>query len=218
MRLHVCETCQDQGCEVCRPEREARLAPILAAIGDHQTQAQQARDTVTLAQSLPCETAEQYQTCGEFLKQAQQQLRHYETARKRLTKPLLDAKREIDSIFKPITTAMGEVKTALAGKLRDYDQRAQAARLAALAAIEQAHEQKDQTAVEQHASALTAAQAPIVAGVHTRKRWTYRVLQAALVPRQYLMPDDRTIRNAIKSGIRNVPGLEIFEESTIVAR
>jgi hypothetical protein len=196
---------------------DARLAPILAAIGDHQTQAQQARATVDLARSLPCETAEQYSACGEFLRQAQQQLGYYEKARKRLTRPLLQAKQEVDGIFKPITTAMAQVKAALAAKLKAYDLRAEQERRAALAAIEQAHAQRNQAAVEHHAQALQAPP-PSLQGVHTRKRWTYRVTDAALVPRQFLMVDDRLVRNAIKAGARVVPGLEIFEETSVVAR
>lgn len=217
MRLYVCERCKDRGCELCEQVKRDTLAPILAAVGDHQTQAQQARDTIELARALPCATAEQYQTCGEFLRQAQQQLKHYETARKRLTKPLLDAKREVDAIFKPITTAMAAVKEALSDKLLNYDRRAAESKRAALAAIEQAHQTGDQQAVQQHASALEAPP-PALKGVHTRKRWTYRVVDWTKIPLNFMLPDHVKIQEAIKSGIREMPGLEIYEETMVVAR
>jgi len=208
MRQYFCEACSDKGCQHCNQLAQSRLAPALAAVGDPTEQANQALQTVELARTVPCTSAEEYVQCAKFLKQAQGQMSHYEAVRKRLGKPFLDTKREIDGWFKPITKAMSEVKQVLAGKLKAYDQRIEAERRAALAAVEQAHQQQNQPALDRAAAAL-APPLPTVKGVHTRKRWTYRVVALNAVPRGFLMINDQAIRNAIKSGTREVPGLAI---------
>jgi len=200
----------------CETVQRDRIAPVLAAMGDYRAQATQAEQTVTLANSVACETREQYALCGQFLQQAQAQFKYFEGKRKKLTRPFLDCKREVDGWFTPITKAMATVKQVLASKIQAYDQRAAVAQRAALDAIEQAHQQGNQPAVEHHASQLT--ETPALPGVHKRNRWTFRVTDLGRVPRGFLVLDDRAVRNAIKSGARNVPGLEIYEVESLVAR
>jgi hypothetical protein len=52
----------------------------------------------------------------------------------------------------------------------------------------------------------------------TRKFWTFKLIDANLVPRKYLVPSDTKIRDAIKGGIRDIPGLEIYEEESLTVR
>lgn len=42
--------------------------------------------------------------------------------------------------------------------------------------------------------------------------WKHEVIDAGAVPRQYLIVDEMAIRAAIKAGIREIPGVRIFEE------
>jgi hypothetical protein len=44
------------------------------------------------------------------------------------------------------------------------------------------------------------------------KHWTFKIIDASLVPREYLTISETTVRNAIKAGLRSIPGIEIFEE------
>jgi hypothetical protein len=44
------------------------------------------------------------------------------------------------------------------------------------------------------------------------KKWTFRVSDPALVPREYLALDERKVREAIRAGVREIPGLEIYED------
>ena len=45
-----------------------------------------------------------------------------------------------------------------------------------------------------------------------RKVWSFRLTDLSKVPLQYLQLNETAVRNAIKSGERNIAGLEIFQE------
>ena len=44
-----------------------------------------------------------------------------------------------------------------------------------------------------------------------QKRWTFKVLDLAQVPREYLELDQVAVNAAIRNGARDIPGLEIFQ-------
>lgn len=50
------------------------------------------------------------------------------------------------------------------------------------------------------------------ATAHSKEYWNYRITKMETVPRQFLMINEKAIRQAIKNGERNIPGLEIFKE------
>ena len=47
---------------------------------------------------------------------------------------------------------------------------------------------------------------------HLRMDWVHEVVDPMLVPRKYLIVDDRAIRADVKAGIREIPGCRIFEK------
>lgn len=55
---------------------------------------------------------------------------------------------------------------------------------------------------------------------YTRKQWTFdeEVVDLASVPREFLKLDEVKVREAIASGIREIPGLKIYEKETIITR
>ena len=48
-----------------------------------------------------------------------------------------------------------------------------------------------------------------------RKVWAFRLTDLSKVPLQYLQLNETAVRNAIKSGERNIAGLEIFQECQV---
>ena len=66
-------------------------------------------------------------------------------------------------------------------------------------------------------STLALAQPPprvVSAGDHTvaaRKRWTFEIIDAAQVPRDFLAINEKAIRIAVRTGAREIPGVRIFE-------
>ena len=51
-----------------------------------------------------------------------------------------------------------------------------------------------------------------------RKQWTFEILVSDQVPREYCEPVDKLIREAVRSGQRNIPGVKIFEETVTTRR
>jgi len=95
---------------------------------------------------------------------------------------------------------------------------ARAAKAAAAGKVEKAAEL--QTRAETVAAPVVAIETPQVAGISTRKTWDYEITNPALLPREYLMPDDKKIGamvRALKSEV-NIPGVRAFESSGIAAR
>jgi hypothetical protein len=48
-----------------------------------------------------------------------------------------------------------------------------------------------------------------------KRPWTYVVADMAQVPDEYLTVDNVKVANAIKDGLRNIPGLSIFQTRTL---
>jgi len=121
----------------------------------------------------------------------------------------------------------------------EADARAERERLAAeaLAAEAVKAEQAGQTAVAEQllekavesegnaAAAVIVAAQPVRNTVVTsmgastvQKRWTFKVIDLANVPRAYLVLDERAVREAIRQGMREIAGLEIVQDESLSVR
>lgn len=56
-------------------------------------------------------------------------------------------------------------------------------------------------------------------GISTRKVWKYRIVDEKLIPREFLMPNERAISAIVKGmkGKTNIPGIEVYEEIGVAA-
>jgi hypothetical protein len=60
---------------------------------------------------------------------------------------------------------------------------------------------------------------PFGASATTRRVWTYEVVDPALIPREYLIPDAMRLQREVNAGLlRELPGLRIFERETLSVR
>jgi transcription termination factor NusB len=56
-------------------------------------------------------------------------------------------------------------------------------------------------------------------GSMTRKRrWDFTYIDEESIPHSYMIPDKKKIQDAIKAGIRDIPGVDIFETEEICFR
>lgn len=53
---------------------------------------------------------------------------------------------------------------------------------------------------------------------HQRMTWEFEIVDAGNIPREYLMIDEKAIRQAVKAGIRQIPGVRIFEQASTTFR
>jgi septal ring factor EnvC (AmiA/AmiB activator) len=161
---------------------------------------------------------------------AKDTLKELEDARTAAVKPLNDEVRTINAAYKPLTSALEAGIDRLKAKIAAY--RA-AARAAAEAAAKLAQEQR--AALEQKAQEAAAAGLPIppiitevpqaapakrvegtIGTSSGRETWAFEVEDPAIVPRQYMVVDEKLIRAAVAVGVRAIPGVRIFQKETVV--
>lgn len=95
-----------------------------------------------------------------------------------------------------------------------------------LARAEAAEKQGNHQAAEaiisapvQVAPVVLQSETPKVAGVSYRKSWKFRITDPALVPREYLIPDDKAI-GAVVRALKDqckISGVEVYSEDTVSA-
>lgn len=51
-----------------------------------------------------------------------------------------------------------------------------------------------------------------------KKVWTFAVKDESQVPREYLSVDEKKIRDAVRAGVREIPGVDVFQDTQIVIR
>ncbi len=61
---------------------------------------------------------------------------------------------------------------------------------------------------------------PKVEGISTKKIWKYKIVDEDKLPRKYLVPDEPLIGKTVreKKGDCNIPGVEAYEEVSVLAR
>lgn len=120
-------------------------------------------------------------------------------------------------------------KARIQREQEEADRKQRAAAEAEAAALRKAEAAKTETARRKaldaaeaaskaQTAAALAAPAPMMKGVYTdsgkvtaTERWTYEVVDQSLVPRQYLCVDTSALAAAVKSGVREIPGVSVFQ-------
>jgi len=103
------------------------------------------------------------------------------------------------------------------------------ARAASQAEIEAAKKKAEEEAAkhEIHAPIVTAPVIPVQekvtrtetgAAAHVRRVWKAEIVNEAEIPREYMIADMKKINDAVRMGIRELPGVRIYEEVSTVFR
>jgi paraquat-inducible protein B len=162
-----------------------------------------------------------------ILKHISQQMKMIEEKRKTFTQPLNQSLREINKTFKELTTPLQTADKILSDKVmawRRVEQdkiRIEQERIAK----EEARRRKIQDAHKRQGHEISE---PIVMTkpkplkeidtTKTRKDWTIEIIDSTKIPREYLIVDERDIREAIRRGIREIAGIRIDQKETMVRR
>ena len=170
----------------------------------------QAQQDAEHALALSVTNADEYRVATETLKQLVNRQKTLEEQRKRATKPLDEAKKEIMGWYKPALEVLERVISKLRFSLGTYS-REQAAR--EVNAIEAFAATGDKTAM---VSAFAEA-APEVEGTTTRVAWKYEITDLAALPREFLIPDTVRIGQIVRAMKQDtaIPGVRAFSETII---
>lgn len=153
-----------------------------------------------------------------------------------LVKPLKDHVKRIEAEFKPGFEKLDVAEKELGQKVIGWrqmemrfaeEERVKQARLADEAAAKGNQKKAMEHAVAAvsvetpsrvtHASAEVSASVTNIARaqVSSQKRWTFEVETMGKVPREYLELDTAKVNQAIRSGLRTIPGLKIFQKENL---
>lgn len=184
-------------------------------------------DLTTQSDAILVATDADVAKATDVLQRIAEATKKLESQRTFLVKPLNDHVKTINAQFKEWTTPLEKLGTALRGKILEYRQKQ-----AALAADEQRRleeatrkrqEALDKKAEKKGIEAPTlvvpqVAPPPKVTGLSTRKVWKFQVTDEPKVPREFLTVDEAKIRQAVTVGTREIAGVRIYEEETVVIR
>ncbi len=61
---------------------------------------------------------------------------------------------------------------------------------------------------------------PKVEGVAVSENWQYEIVDEGAIPREYLIPDEKKIRSAVKAmkGMTKIPGVRVYDAGTVRVR
>jgi len=185
------------------------------------------------AQDLAVTDEQSLAVAGDMLGYVAGVRKRIEALRTSLVKPLNDHVKRINDLFRGYAAPLDRADATLRAKVSAYRaeqeriRREEAERLRKLAEKEQARLER------QAAKKGVPAPPPIpvptppappktVAGEYgsmtARKEWRFDIVDEAQVPRQYLVVDEARIRAAIRAGIREIPGVRIYQVEIVSVR
>ena len=188
---------------------------------------------VDRAVAFVVESDENYEKGSQVLNYLKTQTTNLDNLRKHFKQPILESGRRIDNFFKELTHPAKEAieivndKMAVWWRKREEERQkaldeariAEAERMKAENERERIRRDMEQEGVEVEEEdlpelppAVIVPEAPTSSGTTVRKTWTFTVMDEKKVPRIYLTLNDKAIRDSIRDGVRDIPGLEIFEE------
>lgn len=136
-----------------------------------------------------------------------------ENKRKELTKPLLDAKKNIDNFFNEVLLRFSKVSGALKQHLLSYEK-----------TLEQERKSKQEDAIKQSIEtgqeiAIIESEIERVDGIKKRTAYKFEIEDESLIPREYLCPDEKKIGAVVRAtkGNLNIPGVKIIREEILAA-
>lgn len=195
----------------------------------------------SLAAGLVIKSARAYEEAATLLKSIKGQLASFEEARTKITKPINDGLREVNTQHKatiaPLLADELVIKNAMIrysdeqDRIREEEQRRQneiarkeQERLQAIADRAAAKGQEDKAEQFQHRASrvvapIAQAAAPKVGGISVPLVWTFDVVDESLIPREYLDINETRIRKVVQAmqGNTNIPGVRVRQVKRIAA-
>jgi len=179
------------------------------------TRAQQA---VAMVASIRVQTTEEIAAVSPLLQQIKGELKRLDERKKSITKPLNDALKAVRDLFRPAEDALGQAEGHLKAEIGRAQLAIQEANRAAMEATQAALAQNDVRGAALASGAIQATEAP--QGLSYREVYEFRIVDASVLPREFLMPDERRIRaHVAEHGAKAaIPGVVVEKRLAIAAR
>ncbi len=215
------------------------LAPVKAGLSKYD---QAIADMEAQAQAIVI-TDETLAQANELGALASKTIKAIEKAQKDATGPAWEFKSTVDRLAKGYKDRFESIKKVCAGKIANFQEAKRLERAKAEEAARKAKEEaqakldaqvaaeNEKRRKEAEATGQKAVEVPPIVlatpvipeepkvvrteagSSHQVKTWTFKVVDPAQVPREFLTVDESAIRRAVKDGMRNIAGVEIYEET-----
>lgn len=194
------------------------------------------------AEAFQVTDADSYEHGAEVLRSIKSMYNTVETKRKAITSPLDQAKRQVMDLFRPFTDSLSSAERTLKKRLigwkneqeriaREEQRKAEEAARKERERLEKQAAKAEEAGRTERAEVLRdraeftvpvapAPATPKVSGLSDRKVWRFEIVDAAKIPREYLIPDEKRIGGVVRALKQdaNIPGVRVYEESTLAAR
>lgn len=157
---------------------------------------------------------------AEMLRDVKARHKALEAKRKTITKPLAQAKKAVDDLFRKPRTLLESAEYILKGKIAGYLETQAKANDAAVEAVANAESAEDATA----ALANLKPEPTAPAGVNVRHKWRAIVFSPGIVPDEFRMPDEDKIQAYTDNAVRErgepmpIPGVRFEKVSIVTSR
>jgi hypothetical protein len=158
----------------------------------------------------------------DSLKQIKDFLETAEATRKLRVAPFNDMVNRINDAFRPITHTLREAERLLKSKLLDWQERKQ----------QMSKELRDRQRQEYEAARHEGEHVPLppiilppsatmfgnTGKASRRTVWRWRVVDLSKLPKELILPNEKLINERIRTGQRNIEGLEIYQDTVLAMR
>jgi len=183
---------------------------------------------------------EQLKNAGDVSNKIKTRIKELNAERLELTRPLDEVKAKIMDKYRPAVEQLTQAQRLIDGVISDYlaeqrriqqeqqrkaEEEARKERERAEAKAKEWAAKGNEKKAEEWLDKSEAVIAPVIqapdtkaAGISTREDWDFEITDANLIPRDYLIPDDKAIRAVVKAtkGKKEIPGVKIITKTIIV--
>lgn len=174
--------------------------------------------TVGVASGIEVLTEETALKASDYVKGINDKLKKIEEKRLSFTKPLNESLNAINATFKELSAPLNEVKTVVTNKImawRRTEQERVAKEEARRRAIQEAHAKQGH---EVKAPVVMEKPKATIGNVQVRKIWKYKIEDFSKIPDSYKTLDTNMVNIAIRGGLKEIPGLNIYQEEISAIR
>lgn len=163
------------------------------------------------------ETGAQFAGAVRMIAEIKSQWTAVDAKRKSYTAKLAEVVDQFNAEFKPPLEALKEAEKTLKEKLAGFAKARAEQRAALLLEAAEASEAGDRAKAEALIAEAAGCEVPAVKGCSIRDVWTGEVVDAEAIPREYLIPDEKTLKALSKARKCDpgIPGWRAYPSPTV---
>lgn len=178
---------------------------------------------IDYAEQLAVESDAGFETASQALVRIKEVARGADQLRKFFVDPLNKQVKAINDLFRPFTDNLADAEVTIKRKILRYkaeeDEKRLKAQMDAQVAAQAQAEAAGEALDDRDLPVVPEKEMPKAEGtkITFKKIWSFRVTNPLSVPRKYLIVDDTAIRRAVAESVREIPGVEIYQEEVMAA-